>query len=301
MTVLFAASFGLQVSNACVYVLLLFVQCSLSKQALSVLNSHAATDYCLISVLSHGVDMLSDGPLLFIQHLSVKSAVTTSLIGQPVLYTADAAAVSEEELLSPLSSNSTSPSSSPSPVRQKRQKSVEGTPIKAAQSSPSLLKASPSPISTSSSSSRNLFPSSSLSDCVPLSALDINRFNCAIAVRVCAMSAKRTTKNNGCVQSFDLMDRAGDEIRATSFNGAVDKVAAQLSLHSSYIVSNFKLRKRNDAFNKLMHSLEIVFDSEVKLVPLDEASAIHLSNASSFFTPILDVITCLHALFCTNV
>ena len=123
-----------------------------------------------------------------------------------------------------------------------------------------------------------------------LSALTVTKSNWSIAVRVCAKSAIRATKA-GQVFAVDLMDSVGDEIRATAFQAAVDKVSAQMDLHGTYVVSNFTLSPRNEKFNKLAHSLEIRFDSDVRIAAVDAARAISLACAPKFFTTILQVIT----------
>ncbi|KAL5099844.1 hypothetical protein RYX36_004171 [Vicia faba] len=108
---------------------------------------------------------------------------------------------------------------------------------------------------------------------IPISALNPYQNMWTIKARVTAKGELRLYNNargEGKVFSFDLLDSAAGEIRATCFNAVADKFYSLIEVGKVYLVSRGTLKAAQRSFNHLPNDQEITLDATSDVVPCPE-------------------------------
>jgi len=74
----------------------------------------------------------------------------------------------------------------------------------------------------------------------------------------------------GKLFSVDLVDESDSEIRATMFNGAVDKLFDMFQEGKVYIISKGSLRPSNKSFSSIKNTQELMLDESSTVIPVDD-------------------------------
>lgn len=91
----------------------------------------------------------------------------------------------------------------------------------------------------------------------------------------------------GKLFSVELIDEAGDEIRATAFTEVADKLYAVLEVGRVYLISRGTLKVANKRFTTIAHPFEITFNESTTVTPVaDDASTAAIPTAHFAFVPI---------------
>lgn len=85
-------------------------------------------------------------------------------------------------------------------------------------------------------------------------------------------------RGEGKLFSFELLDRAGGEIRATMFNDAVDKYYDQMCPSATFYFSGGKVKIANRKFSSLNNEYELSFDANADIRPAPEDASISQMN-----------------------
>jgi len=156
-----------------------------------------------------------------------------------------------------------------------KQEKVETAP--AAAMPPSPMKSTNRVISSPTRQGQKVFTdassSSSISDAiVPIKILHPYQNIWTIRARVTSKTpmkefARKTGTGTGKLFSVDLIDQAGDEIRATAFNEVAEKLFNILEVGNVYIISKGDIKVANKKFTTIPHSFEITFNSTTVVSP----------------------------------
>ncbi|KAL0692969.1 hypothetical protein Bca4012_060149 [Brassica carinata] len=99
---------------------------------------------------------------------------------------------------------------------------------------------------------------------VPIAALNPYQGRWTIKVRVTSKGELRrfnSTRGDGKVFSFDLVDAAGGEIRVTCFNDVVDKFFDVIVVGNVYLITKGSLKPARKEYNHLPNDYEIHLDN----------------------------------------
>lgn len=126
---------------------------------------------------------------------------------------------------------------------------------------------------------------------IPIAALNPYQGRWAIKARVTAKGDLRRYNNargDGKVFSFDLLDAAGGEIRATCFNAVVDRFYDSIEVGRVYLISKGSLKPARKDFNHLNNEWEIFLESAstVEFCPDEDSS---IPNQQFSFRPISEI------------
>jgi len=98
---------------------------------------------------------------------------------------------------------------------------------------------------------------------------------------------KKTGSGTGKLFSVELIDVAGDQIRATAFNEVADKLFNMLEVGHVYLISKGEVRMANKKFTTIPHAYEIMFNSTTVVSAVDEdASTMSIPSMHLSFVPI---------------
>ncbi|EFJ49234.1 hypothetical protein VOLCADRAFT_104448 [Volvox carteri f. nagariensis] len=130
---------------------------------------------------------------------------------------------------------------------------------------------------------------------MPISALNPYIARWAIRGRVTSKGELRrwtNVKGEGKVFSFDLLDLAGGDIRATAFGAEADKFFETIEVGAIYQISKASLTQKKPQFNPTSHDYEIRLDrnSLVERVPEDKETS-QIPSISFNFRRIADLET----------
>ena len=113
-----------------------------------------------------------------------------------------------------------------------------------------------------------------------------------VKVRVTKKGTLRTYQNArgaGKLLSFDVIDRAGDEMRVTCFNDVADRMQALVRENRLYTISRATLKAANKQYNSFPHPFEMTLDRDSEVVELPEDATIAVQKLQR--TRIADVAT----------
>jgi len=85
--------------------------------------------------------------------------------------------------------------------------------------------------------------------------------------------ARKTGGGVGKLFSVDLIDAAGDEIRATAFTEVAEKLYGLLEVGHVYLISKGEVKVANKKFTTIPHSFEITFTNATVVSPVVEDSS----------------------------
>lgn len=102
--------------------------------------------------------------------------------------------------------------------------------------------------------------------------------------------ARKTGGGVGKLFSVELIDEAGDEIRATAFTEVADKLYGVLEVGRVYLISRGTLKVANKRFTTIAHPFEITFNESTSVTPVaDDASTAAIPSAHYAFVPIAQI------------
>jgi len=98
---------------------------------------------------------------------------------------------------------------------------------------------------------------------------------------------RKTGTGTGKLFSVELIDAAGDEIRATAFTEVADKLYPILEVGHVYLISRGDVKVANKKFTTIVHPFEITFTNTTVVSPVSEdASTVSIPSAHFSFVPI---------------
>jgi len=99
--------------------------------------------------------------------------------------------------------------------------------------------------------------------------------------------ARKTGTGTGKLFSVELIDAAGDEIRATAFNEVAEKLFDIMQVGHVYLISKGDVKMANKKFTTIAHSFEITFNATTVVSPVDDdVSSASIPSAHFSFVPI---------------
>jgi len=99
--------------------------------------------------------------------------------------------------------------------------------------------------------------------------------------------SRKTGTGTGKLFSVDLIDQAGDEIRATAFNDVAEKLFDVLEVGHVFLISKGDIKVANKKFTTIPHEYEITFNSTTVVAPVSEDdSASAIPSVHFAFVPI---------------
>jgi len=99
--------------------------------------------------------------------------------------------------------------------------------------------------------------------------------------------SRKTGTGTGKLFSVELIDEAGDEIRATAFTEVAEKLFNIFEVGHIYLISKGEVKVANKKFTTIPHPFEITFNSTTVVSPVTEdASTASIPTAHYSFVPI---------------